>query len=135
MDVVHVRKTMSFQTMVMKESIVMERKDRRFAHKNFRTLTTAFSSSAEDANSALSKVTGLMKDLMTPKVGKLFVSQVETAYICLRSGSTRWSLCSTEGCLLCADTMTAEQLIAVNGKNNVLEFHMKMWRLAHLSAC
>ena len=24
--------------------------------------------------------------------------------------------------------MTAEQLIAVNGKNNVLEFHMKMWR-------
>ena len=106
----------------------MERKDRRFAHKNFRTLTTAFSSSAEDANSALSKVTGLMKDLMTPRVGKLFVSQVETAYISLQSGSTRWSLCSTEGCLLCADTMTAEQLIAVNGKNNVLVFHMKMWR-------
>jgi len=29
---------------------------------------------------------------------------------------------------LCADTMTAEQLIAVNGKNKVLVFHMKMWR-------
>jgi hypothetical protein len=119
---------MGFQTMVFKESIVMERKDRRFAHKNFRTLTTAFSLSAEEANSDLSKVTGLMKDLMTPSVGKLFLSQVETAYICLRSGNTRWSVCSTEGCKICEDNMTNLQQRAVNGRNNVLVFHMTMWR-------
>jgi hypothetical protein len=37
MDVVKVSKSMGLQKMVSKEALVMERKDRRFAHKNFRT--------------------------------------------------------------------------------------------------
>jgi hypothetical protein len=43
MDHVHVRANMTMQTMVTKEALVMDRKNRKLAHQNFRTLTTAAS--------------------------------------------------------------------------------------------
>jgi len=128
MDVVHVSKSMGLQLMVSNEALVMERKDRRFAHKNFRTLTTATSYSADEADSSLRKVCGLMKDVMTPAVGKLFTSQVEVAFVCLRNADSKWWLCTTRDCHVCGDDMTSIQKEAVTRNANVLVFHMILRR-------
>ena len=123
MDVVHVTKTMGLQRMVSREALVMERKDRRFAHKNFRTLTTAASWSADQADAALNKVCGFMKDVMTPSVGKIFTKQVETAFVCLRNADSKWWLCTKSDCHLRED-MTDLQREAVLRNPNVMIFHM-----------
>jgi hypothetical protein len=128
MDVVHVSKSTGLQAMVSKEALVMERKDRRFAHKNFRTLTTAASYSADEAASSLKKVCGFMKDVMTPSVGKLFTRQVEVAFLCLRNADTNWWLCTKRDCHLCVEDMTSIQREAVDRNSNVLIFHMILRR-------
>ena len=128
MDVVHVTKSMGLQRMVAKEALVKERKDRRFAHKIFRTLTTAASFSSDEAEAAISKVCGFMKDVVTPSVGKIFTRQVETAFVCLRNADSKWWLCTNQECSLCADDMTSIQKEAIRRTPNVMIFHMILRR-------
>jgi hypothetical protein len=75
------------QTMVTKEALVMDRKGRKLAHKNFRTLTTAASKTAEDAESVLAKVCSFMQDVTTPEMGKLVTKQVSIALECLENSA------------------------------------------------
>ncbi len=110
MDHVHVRANMTMQTMVTKEALIMDRKDRKFAHKNFRQLTTAASKTAEDAKSVVAKVCAFMQDVTTPEMGKLVTKQVSIAIECLENIETSWTLCScSDRCDVCLQYMTAEQ--------------------------
>jgi hypothetical protein len=126
MDHVHVRANMTMQTMVTKEALVMDRKDRKLAHQNFRTLTTASSKTAEDAKSVLAKVCSFMQNVATPAMGKLVTRQVSIALACLENIETRWSLCTCLTCATCLQYMTAEQKRAVASDKPILVFHMEM---------
>ncbi len=54
----------------------MDRKNRKLAHRNFRTLTTASSKTAEDAKSVVAKVCSFMQNVATPAMGKFVTRQV-----------------------------------------------------------
>jgi hypothetical protein len=126
MDVVHVRSNMTMQTMVTKESLVHSRKDRKFAHQNFRTLTTASSKTAEDASGILAKVCAFMHDVTTPEIGKLVTKQVSIAIECLENVETSWKLCSCLSCKVCLQYMTRTQKQALAASQPILVFHMNM---------
>jgi hypothetical protein len=127
MDHVHVRANMTMQTMVNREAHIMDRKDRKFAHQNFRTLTTAASKTAQDAKSVVGKVCAFMQNVTTPEMGKLVTNQVSIAIACLDNIETSWTLCSCGGtCDVCLQYMTREQQLAVAGDKPILVFHMTM---------
>jgi hypothetical protein len=127
MDHVHVRANMTMQTMVQKEALIMDRKDRKFSHQNFRTLTTAASKTAEDAESVVGKVCAFMQDVTSPEVGKLVTNQVSIAIACLDNIETSWTLCPCNGmCDVCLQYMTAQQKLALAGDKPILVFHMTM---------
>ena len=126
MDHCHVRANMTMQTMVTRESLVMERKDRKLAYTNFRTLNTAASKTAEDAKSVVAKVCSFMQNVTTPEMGKLVTKQVSIAVACLENIETSWTLCSCINCDICHQYMTAEQKRAVASDKPILVFHMEM---------
>ena len=118
MDVVQVSKSMGLQTMVCREAQVVDRRDRKFAHKNFRTLNTARSRPKNEL--VLSQVCSVMQDLMTTKVGKKFTREVEVALSCLENIDSKWSRCKGM-CKLCNEDMTDMQKLAAC---DALVFHM-----------
>ena len=110
--------------MVDREAKQLEKRDRKFAFSNFRTLSTAHSKSAHEASTAISKLCSMMQDVMTPKVGKIFTRQVEVAYLCGMNMESKWSQCTNKNCQLCVDDMTDLQKSALHGHGKVLVFHM-----------
>jgi hypothetical protein len=126
MDHVHVRANMNMQTMVTKEALVMDRKDRKLAHQNFRTLITSASRTAEDAKGVVAKVCSFMQNVTTPEIGKLITKQVSIALACLENIETKWSLCTCVTCATCLQYVTAQQKRAVASDKPILVFHMEM---------
>ena len=126
MDVVHVHPSMSMQTMAANEDIAQSRKDRRFAHDNFRTMTTSVSIVKEKSGTCVSKLCSEMQDVVTPRMGKLMTNQVEVAATCLTNVNSTWKICKGQNCKVCEEYMTGPQkLLLVQGKRMIV-FHMKM---------
>jgi hypothetical protein len=126
MDVVHVRSNLTMQTMVAKEDLVQSRKDRKFAHQNFRTLTTGASKTVEDSSTVVSQVCSFMQDVLTPRMGKIFTKQVSVAAACLSNADTTWTLCKDHMCKVCLQYMTASQKRVVESDHRILVFHLNM---------
>jgi len=93
--------------MVAKEDLVQSRKDRKFAHQNFRTLTTAASKTVEDSRNVVNQARPFMQVRLNTKNGKLFTKQVSIAAACLYNVDTTWALCKDHRCKVCLQYMTA----------------------------
>jgi hypothetical protein len=127
MDVVHVHATMSMQTMVAKEDIVQSRKDRKFAHQNFRTMTTSVSIMKEKAEASLTKLCAVMQDVVTPHMGKLMTKQVELALTCLENVNSTWYVCKCpQDCKVCEEYMTGPQKLLLFQGKRVIVYHVTM---------
>jgi hypothetical protein len=127
MDAVRVHPSMSMQTMAAREDVVQSRKDRKFSHENFRTMTTCVSIMKDKSARLVSKLCAEMQDVATPRMGKLMTKEVELAQSCLENVKSTWKLCECPNCKVCEEYMTGPQKMLLIQRRRVLIFHVKLF--------